>query len=281
MPESAETAWDCPSCGRHVPMGVDRCRCGLVREEALARRRALDETPAAASRPASRAEAVAHALVGYHSGLAVPPSWRRTLAVSFVAALALVFGSAEAWLSQVEAPRTSSDVTVLARLDDFTRHAAAGRANTIPAFVAQPGLLGILKDEPVGRPGGAGVVAAVEDLEPTELRKGFCTSNLALLVRQEYPGSYDSWSDADLERKVLAAHPEYRDKLCVLPAWIDATPREVVKYELAFPPLTLNRRAWLWSILATAAFGLGGLNLYYRVVGRRFARPLERAADRV
>lgn len=34
---------------------------------------------------------------------------------------------------------------------------------------------------------------------------------LAALVRQKYPGSYDDLPDADLEKAVLAKHPEYQD----------------------------------------------------------------------
>jgi hypothetical protein len=94
-------------------------------------------------------------------------------------------------------------------------------ANSIPGFLALRGRVGIVEGP-----------STIKDLSEAELQKGICSASLPLLIRQQYPGTYDGWKDADLERTVLAKHPEYRDALCILPTWIDAAPHDIVKYEI-------------------------------------------------
>jgi hypothetical protein len=86
-----------------------------------------------------------------------------------------------------------------------------------------------------------------------------------VLVRQEFPGYYDQIPDDKLEQAVLEKHPDYRDRLCALPAWMDVTPHDIIKYEMkALPPFRAS--AFLWSALSVAAFVLFVLNVYYRVL---------------
>jgi hypothetical protein len=176
-----------------------------------------------------------------------------------VAALILVFLSTGTVLSR---GRTTNEenARVLARLDEFTRSRGQS-ANTIPPFLLLPGDLGM----EVGP-------SVIEPLSATELQKGFCTPSVAQLVRYRYPEDYQALADAELERLVVEKHPEYREQVCYLPPWIGAAPHQIVKYEKTaqsgFFPAVL---AWLGAALVTVAVGAIGLNLYYRMMIRRFA----------
>lgn len=195
---------------------------------------------------------------------------RRGLAVlGFVAALALVF-AAVATLLQGEAPSGEGNIRVLLRLDEYTRKSNPGFGNTIPTFLMQPGLLGALSAEAVAGPDDAAndptavPVPTTNDVRPvdeTELRQGFCTSSLARLIRQQYPGFYDDMPDEELEKTVVKKRPEFKDRLCVLPVWINAGPHEIIKYEVTSSVLTIAWR-WLWAALITAAVGAGGVVIY-------------------
>jgi hypothetical protein len=113
----------------------------------------------------------------------------------------------------------------------------------------------------------------VRPIDEAELRQGFCSPRLSALVRYEYPGFYDDWSDAELEQVVLEKYPDYADRLCMLSSRLDAGPGEVVKYEFKPRPPLGWALLGLSAFLPTAVFALTCLNMYYRViVGRRAAR---------
>src|SRR5712691_8183186 len=184
MSDSLPRTWHCPSCGRRVPTHVDTCRCGLGRDQAeTTHPEAETSQPSAA--PATEATSLK----------------KHVTAFVVVAAVALALAVTGAvMLSRGERPKTGADVRVLSRLDDYTRSAGPGVRNTIPAFLAAPGRVGVME-------GGS---PTIKDLSEAELRKGTCSPSVALLVRQQYPGEYDDWPDAKLERAVVAKHPEYR-----------------------------------------------------------------------
>jgi hypothetical protein len=251
-------AWQCPSCGRHVPRHVDTCRCG-----ASGRPAELTEPPSVLSRWAG-------ALIGYRRESEVPRPRRLLFKTLLILSAGLVYAGTAVLLGRGAPPLTPENVHVVSRLDDYTNRANPSVPNSIPSFVAQPGSLGILPGavegdlDPHGR--DSPLSRAVRPLSESELQKGFCSPNVALLVRQQYPGAYDTFSNAELERMVLAKHPEYRDRLCVLPPWIDATPHDIVKYQVkSTAALTLQPGVVVWSLLVSAAFVVGLLNVYYRV----------------
>jgi hypothetical protein len=202
---------------------------------------------------------VARLTIGYRPGAGPPPFKRPLTAAVALGALAIFAGTA-LLLQAAPPPVAASDVHVVARLEDFTRAADPSLPDTIPAFLALGGQLGGLVEEV---PGQATLVPITE----TELHKGYCTASLPRLVRREYPGSYDELSDDELQKRVLAKHPEYADRVCVLPAWVPP-PHEIVKYETTTrpPPITLTRRGILEGLLAAILFGIAALNAYYRFV---------------
>jgi hypothetical protein len=108
-------------------------------------------------------------------------------------------------------------------------------------------------------PSPAARVLTTRDVKPVdeiELQKGFCTATLVKLVRQQYPGSYDNIPDEELEKTLLDTRPEYRDRVCVLPVWIEAHPHDIVKYELEAGPLGLDRTKFFFAGLVTAVAAL-------------------------
>jgi hypothetical protein len=274
MSDSIHDAWRCPACGRHVPPHVDTCRCGLGWHHAELERRAAERnrvTEAAATHGASVLARLGRVAFGYRSDVDVPRAWRLFFRASLVAAVGLAFGGSGLALSGAEAPPTQRTVRIVARLADYTRSVSPSVANTIPSFLAQPGLLGILEAGDPGAPHDAGSTHTVKALSEGELQKGFCSPTVALLVRQQFPGSYDGLSDAELERMVLAKYPEYRTKLCVLPPWIDATPDDIIKYETTEAAFARQPRVMAWALLVTAAVVMGLLNVYYRILIVQFA----------
>jgi hypothetical protein len=184
--------------------------------------------------------------------------WLRTVLIAVVAVGAMFAGALTIWtLNQGELPRIRQNTSSLIRLDDFTRHANRTARNTMPAFLALPGDLGQLSADG----------STINEIDVNPLRDVVCTPSLALLVRQEWPGYYDRIPNDQLERAVLKKRPEYRDRLCTLPAWIDATPHDIVKYELKpLPPFRSS--VLVWSILAIVAYVIVVLNMYYRVLVR-------------
>jgi hypothetical protein len=205
------------------------------------------------------AERVARLAIGYRPGAGPPPLRSRLTAVVALGALVIFAGTA-VMLQGARPSVSASDVRVVARLEDFTRAADPSLPDTIPAFLALGGQLGGLVED---APGSAATLVPVAQ---AELQKGFCTASLTRLVRRQYPGSYDELSDAELQKRVLAKHPEYANRVCVLPAWVPS-PHEIVKYEATTrPPLiTPTRRGILDGLLAAVLFAIAGLNAYYRL----------------
>jgi hypothetical protein len=234
-----------------------------------------DKNPtAAAVEPATLPLRLARIVLGYRTDMELSGRWRLLLKGGFIAVVVLVFVIA-AMLLGGKPPHTRENIRVLWRLDDYTRNSDASAANTIPAFLALPGNVGVLPialaPDVASSSDGFTSAQDIKSISETEIQKGFCTRSVHLLVRQQYPGAYDDLSDAELERRVLDKHPEYRDKLCILPAWIDATPHEIVKYELKPQVAFMPRLAvWPWAALITAVFAVAALNLYYRLLIFRF-----------
>jgi hypothetical protein len=184
--------------------------------------------------------------------------WQRTVLMMIVAVGAIVVCSLTIWtLNRGELPRIPLNTKAMLRLDDFTRNANRTTRSTMPAFLALPGDLGVLSTDG----------SAINEIDENQLRNVFCTSSLAVLVRQEFPGYYERIPDDQLERAVLKKHPEYRDRLCALPAWLDGTPHDIIKYQMKpLPPFRLS--VVLWSILAVGGYVIAVLHVYYRLLVR-------------
>jgi hypothetical protein len=123
-------------------------------------------------------------------------------------------------------------------------------------------------------------LTAVQTLVATELQKGYCTISLTKLVRQRYPGTYESIPDADLEKSVLKQHPEYKGRMCVFPAWITASPHSIVKYEIVRGVTVVPPSIWIWSGGIAAAFGVALLVAYKRLVEQVTPPPKAPARSR-
>ena len=275
MSNAPQFTWDCPKCGRHVPHGVNECRCGVRWYEADALRREVEAGPAspgANAAPTSMAARVGRVLVGYRAGAHVPGPSGLIFGACSVVAVVLVGAGTVRVLSRGNsaAPQTADTIRVLSRLDDHTRNAGSRVPNAIPSFIALPGKIGVLADSGVEAPEEEPTQRQiVKEIKEGELQKGVCSPSVPLLVRQQYPGAYDDWPDDRLEQTVLKAHPEYRDRLCVLPAWIDARPHDIVKYEPRSPSALAalpQSQVLLWSTLVTAAVAFALLNVYCRFV---------------
>jgi hypothetical protein len=184
------------------------------------------------------------------------PDWQRTVLRTVVAVGAITVCALTVWiLNRGELPRIPKNTSSILRLDEFTRHSDRSLRNTMPAFLAMPGDLGVLSADG----------AAIKDIDENELRNVVCAPTLAVLVRQEFPGYYERIPDNRLEHAVLEKHPEYRGKLCALPAWMDAAPHDIIKYQLKpLPPLRAS--VVLWSMFVVSAFVVVVLNVYYRLL---------------
>jgi hypothetical protein len=200
--------------------------------------------------------------------------------VGFVAALAVVF-VATAMLMPGAAEAPQGTVRVLARLDEYTRQSNPRITNTLTTFLLHRGQLGALPAQSVASPDGEIPVVPLEletrvyksseivPIDEAELKKGFCTATLTQLVRQQFPGSYDSLSDEELENTLLENRPEYKDKVCVFPVWVTTDPHNIIKYEVVPDgPLAVKRMRWLRAGLMTALAGVVGF-----VALRRFLIP--------
>jgi hypothetical protein len=211
---------------------------------------------------------VLRVLVGYRNDQHLPPPRRAAVRAALAIGLVLVIVVARLAFGDGR----PGSVQVVRSLDDHVRRHAADAENAIPSFIQLPGALGIVTAGVLPTAPGtaqatstAGVI--VKPLSETELAKGFCAARLSHLIRHEYPGSYDDVSDAELERLVLEKHPSYRDKLCVLPAWIDATPLEIVKYAApSSAGAALEPQGWVRAAIAATVFLFVALNLYYRLL---------------
>jgi hypothetical protein len=182
--------------------------------------------------------------------------WQRVVLKAVVTVGAMSVCALTVWmLNRGELPRIPKNTRSILRLDDFTRNSDRTVRNTMPAFLALPGTVAALSADGT----------AIKDIDENELRNVVCAPSLAVLVRQEFPGYYERIPDEQLEQSVLEKHPEYRDKFCALPAWMDATPHDIIKYQLKpLPPLRAS--VVLWSMLLMAAFVVAVLNLYYRLL---------------
>lgn len=197
-------------------------------------------------------------LLGYQSDDRVPRHWQMALKTLIVVAM-LGAGAVMVAITHRDPRPTRGNIHVVAALDDFTEDAGPTASNTMPAFLALPGAVGVLApssdlDEPV------------QAIDESELRGGFCTRSVARQIRHQYPGYYDSWSDDKLESVALEKYPEMRQQLCTLSYKIDATPAAIVKYELKPPTIVKSVGLWLLTLLVTGAVGLACLNLYYRLL---------------
>ena len=203
----------------------------------------------------SLATRLARGLVGYDAAIGLPKPWGLVFTIAAATAAVVIAVMTAFTVSNTDAPPTQADITVLSRLDDHTKQAGPRTANTIPTFLTRPGKVGALEAD------GRGVT----EISELELNKGFCSPTIATLVRQQFPGSYDDWPDDKLEETVLVKHPEYRDRLCVLPVWISASPHDIVKYELRpRAAFALEPRALLWALVAAAGFAVAMANAFYR-----------------
>jgi hypothetical protein len=206
---------------------------------------------------------LAGVVIGYTPDAHLGRGWSLFLTTLFVAAVAAV-GTATVRLTHGDPPATREHIQVLARLDDYTRNAGPNARNTIPSFLALRGAVGALRSD-------AAPTETVKSIGEADIRQGFCSRSVARQVRFEYPGYYERWSDARLERAVVQKYPEYRDRVCVLPVRIDAAAADIVKYELK-PRSFINRAGlWLMTLLVTAVFALACLNVYFRLVIARLA----------
>lgn len=182
--------------------------------------------------------------------------WQRVVFKAVVAVGAITVCALTVWmLNRGELPRIPNNTSSILRLDDFTRNSNRTVRNTMPAFLELPGGVGALSADGT----------AINDVDENELRNIVCAPTLAVLVRQEFPGYYERIPDKQLEQSVLEKHPEYRDKLCALPAWMDATPHDIIKYRMK-PQPPLRASVVLWSMFLVAAFVVVVLNMYYRLV---------------
>ena len=193
--------------------------------------------------------------VGYRPDDDVP-EWQRTVLMSVVAVGAMLVCAFTIWaLNRGELPRVPGNTKSMLRLDDFTRYADRAARNTMPAFLALPGDLGVVSADG----------STINAIDENQLRNVLCTPSLALLVREEFPGYYERIPDDQLERAVLKKHPEYRDRMCALPAWVEGTAHDIIKYEMRpLPPF--RQSVVLWSLLAVCGYVLTTLNVYYRLL---------------
>ncbi len=269
-------------------MYIEGCRCGVARALALP---GVEFAPREDSGPGALSH-VAGVVVGYSPGLGWTGGRRVGAAALFVAKLGLTFAVVYA-ASSGEAAVAGGEARILARLDEHTMRQAASVKDTIPTFLLRPGLLGTLPapapapaataPAPVSAPAPSTPPAMVDDatdlvplsaitaLDEGELRKGFCTPTLTGLIRQRFPGSYDRMGDAELEKRVLAKYPEYRGRICDLPAWIAAGPHEIVKYEAVNdrPAIVPALPPGVMAGLATFLLAILLLNVYYRLIAPR------------
>jgi hypothetical protein len=245
------------------------CRCGSERRRLEALGYKFDSEPSASAAPATRPRPVpsqdfglAGTLLGYQIDDDLSPPLRIGSRVVFIAAVVAVVVALVRYTHGEPVP-TRENIQVLGTLDAFTRNASPDVGNTIPAFIASAGRLGVLTA--AGTPEDM-----VRSIQEADLRQGFCSQSVVNQVRHEYPGFYDQWPNDKLERMVLQKYPEFADRVCVLSVRFDAPASDVIKYELK--PRTLGGHALLWSrtLLLAAVFAALFLNVYYRLIVGRF-----------
>ena len=201
---------------------------------------------------------LAGTLLGYQLDTDLSAPLRTGLQVVFSAAVVALIVAMVRYTHGEPLP-TRENIQILSTLDAFTRNAKPEAGNTIPAFIASTGRLGVLTAD--GTPPDL-----VRSIPETNLREGFCSRSVVNQVRHEYPGFYDNWPNDKLERMVLEKYPEFADRVCVLSVRFDAPASDVIKYELK--PRTILGHALLWSrtLLVAAVFAAICLNVYYRLI---------------
>ena len=202
-------------------------------------------------------------LIGYQIDEEVSRGWRVAIK-TLIALSTIALGVAMIAITHREPVPTRGNVQILSTLDDFTHHAGPTAPNTVPAFLALPGRVGALE-------ASTDPDAPVHAIDEAELQRGFCSESVSRLIRHQYPGYYESWPDDKLERVAIEKHPEMRDQICALSYKIDATAETIIKYELRPRTLVASAALWLLTLAVTSAFGLGAMNLYYRVLVDRLA----------
>lgn len=270
MTDAPVGGWQCPSCGRYIPRTVEVCRCGRERRRLEALGYTFDTAPPlerpAALPPRPEYHGPAATLTGYRIDAELGAGWRALLKGLFGVAVMAVLASGVLYTHR-DLPATRENVHVLTTLEAYTRGAGPDAGNTIPGFLGSAGMAGALaptgtSDDPV------------RAIDETQLREGFCSRSIARQVRYEYPGYYEGWPDDRLERSVLEKHPEYANRVCSLSSRLDATPGDIIKYELKSRSLLGTAGLWLGTLLVTTLFAAACLNLYYRVIVGRFASAL-------
>jgi hypothetical protein len=258
-------AWQCPTCGRHVPRHVEACRCGSERRrlEGLGYKfdspASVSAAPAARTRPApSQDYGLAGTLFGYQLDTDLAAPLRIGLKVVFVAAVIALIVALVRYTHGEPLP-TREHIQVLSTLDEFTRNASEESGNTIPRFITSGGRLGVLTA--AGTPDDL-----VRSIREADLRQGFCSQSVVNQVRHEYPGFYDNWPNDKLERMVLEKYPEFADRVCVLSVRFDAPASDVIKYQLKPRTLLGHALLWLRTLLLAAVFAAICLNVYYRLI---------------
>jgi hypothetical protein len=213
---------------------------------------------------------LAGTLVGYQIDTDLSPALRRTLKALFAIAV-LAVGAALVHYTHTDPLPVRDNVQILSTLDSFTRNAAPDSGNTIPAFVASAGQLGVLS--------ASGTASdPVRAVAESQLAEGFCTRSIVQQVRHDYPGYYENVPDDKLERMVLEKHPEYTDRVCALSVRFDVAAGDIIKYEMK--PRSLLGYAFLWlrTLIFIAVFAGVCLNVYYRLIIERLVPPLDAAA---
>jgi hypothetical protein len=267
-------AWQCPTCGRHVPRHVEACRCGSERRrlEALGYKFESEpsaQTAAPSARPRqARSEdyGLAGMLFGYQLDTDLGAPLRVVLKVIFsTAVIALIVALFR--YTHTEPLPTRDNVQILSTLDAFTRNSGPEVGNTIPTFITSTGRLGVLTS--AGTPDDL-----VKTILEADLRQGFCSQSVVNQVRHEYPGFYDHWPNDKLERMVLQKYPEFADRVCVLSVRFDAPASDVIKYELKPRTIAGHALLWLRTLAIAGAFAFLCLNVYYRLIVGRLLSPV-------
>jgi hypothetical protein len=248
---------------------VEVCRCGVEKSrlEALGYKFDLSPITTAAASPASarragdRAPGLAGLLVGYREA-DVSRAWRIVLTLLF---LILAGGAGYLVVTYTHLPLspTRANVEIVATLEGHTKDAGTS-GNAITSFLRLPGTVAVL--EPT--------MTADDLLKPmskADLESGFCSASLAKQIRYQFPGFYENWPDAKLERVALEKYPDFQDRLCVLPSQLGVSPDDVVTYRLR--PRTIAEWAIIWSrtALITGLFAMALLNIYYRLLVPRLS----------
>jgi hypothetical protein len=202
-------------------------------------------------------------LVGYRSDEHVSRAWR----VVFTLVFPILVGGAGylvVTFTHLPLPPMRENVEIVATLEGHTKDAGHTGGNAIPSFVALAGTVAVLEPTMMAKD-------LLKPLSDADLGKGFCSASLAKQIRYEFPGFYESWPDAKLERVALEKYPEFQDRLCVLPSQLGVSPDDVVKYRLRDRTVVELIILWSRTTLITGLFAMVLLNVYYRLTVPRLS----------